>query len=87
MTVRGRVDTFLLNGSVSGGIFDERQYSVRHEPSGSDRRAAAGHFDHLNDASTGADLDPTAVPSRDHVVCPDLVARVYDDLYSVAAHV
>jgi hypothetical protein len=86
MTVRGRVNTFLLNGWVSGGILDERQYSVRHEPSGSDRCAAASHFDHLNDASTSVDLDPTAVPSRDHVVRADLVARVYDDLYSVAAH-
>jgi len=76
----------LSDRCVSCGVFDEREYSVGHEPSGADRGAAAIHLAHLNDASTRVDLHPTAVASRDHVIGADLVARVNDDLNSVTAH-
>jgi hypothetical protein len=80
------VDDLFCDRAVGRGILDESQNAVRHEPRSADWRASARYFCHLDDASTGVDLHPSAIPCRGNLVRSDIVACVDHDLDPITSH-
>src|SRR3954468_24153367 len=73
-------------GLLLGGMLDEGDQPARHEPTGADRRAAAGHLADLHDTARRRDLEPATVLRRDDVERLGPLPRVDDDLDPISTH-